>query len=304
MFDTSEVGNIFNIQRFSLHDGPGIRTTVFLKGCPLDCLWCANPESKLFRPNITVNDLKCAKCGACISACPNQAIRFDENNCRSIDWSKCDQCLSCATVCNYGAIKVCGAETNVETIIDEIVKDLDFYRNSDGGVTISGGEPLQQYRFVNQLLQACKSLHIHTALDTSGYCKWEQMQNVLVSADLVLFDIKQLDPQKHREATGVDNDTIIRNLENTAKTTQVWIRIPLISEFNDSEEHILKVATLAKKNNVAKISLLPYHDGGKSKCRQIGIAYNGNGFRAPDKEHIEKLINLLKRAELEVSVGR
>lgn len=296
-------GLIFDIQRFCVHDGPGIRTTVFMKGCPLKCLWCSNPESQDFSINLIVRDINCKGCGACVNVCPQGAIFLNENLSRKIDWKKCDSCLLCVDSCLYHSLNRCGRYITIEEALDEILQDLLFYKNSDGGVTISGGEPLSQSRFVRNLLAECKKEGLNTALETTGHGTWIEMEKVLHFVDLVLFDIKHLDPIKHQKMTGLKNNLILENLKKTAKRNKIWIRIPLISGFNDSESHIKKIAMLGKEIGTKKISLLPYHEGGKIKCEQLGRVYGFPVGKAPDEKHTYQLKKIIKDIGLKVSIG-
>jgi pyruvate formate lyase activating enzyme len=296
-------GLIFNIQRFSIHDGPGIRTTVFMKGCPLRCLWCSNPESQDFFPNLIVRDVNCKGCGACVKACPEKAIAMTRDEGRKIDWSKCNQCLECAKACIYNALMTCGHYMPVSDVVDEILKDVDFYRNSGGGMTVSGGEALSQGSFSADLLAACKREGLHTALDTTGYASWETMKSVIDHVDLVLFDIKHLDRLVHLRTTGVENGIILENLLRLSGKKEVWLRMPLIAGFNDSEDHLVRVTELAKQAGARKLSLLPYHEGGMTKCRQLGRSYPWSDAKAPDDEHLLKLKELIASKGIHASVG-
>jgi len=301
--DQGEKGIIFNIQWFSVHDGPGIRTTVFMKGCPLDCQWCSNPESKDLFPNLMVRDINCRGCGACIEACPEGAITMIEEGRREIHWEKCNQCLVCAKVCIYNSLNVCGSYMGVREVLDEVMKDEDFYKNSGGGMTISGGECLLQSEFVAQLLKAGKKEGLHTAIDTTGYAPWEKMEEVMRFVDLVLCDIKHLDPREHKRTTGVTNKLILENLTRASKMSSIWLRIPLIADFNDSMAHIEGVAKLGKRIGAEKISLLPYHEGGKSKCKQIGRPYPLPEAKAPSDDHIERLKELIEEKGIKAAIG-
>jgi pyruvate formate lyase activating enzyme len=296
-------GLIFNIQRFSIHDGPGIRTTVFMKGCPLRCLWCSNPESQDFFPNLIARDVNCKGCGACVEACPEKAISMTREEGRKIDWSKCNQCLECIKACIYNSLTACGRHLQVRDVVDEILKDADFYKNSRGGMTVSGGEALSQSTFTAGLLEACKQEGLHTALDTTGYASWDKTKSVLAHVDLVLFDIKHLDPQEHMKATGVENGIILENLLKLTGEKEVWLRMPLIAGFNDSETHLVRVAALVKKVGARKLSLLPYHEGGIAKCRQLGRAYPWPDAKAPDGAHVERLKALMQKEGVTVTVG-
>lgn len=296
-------GLIFNIQRFSIHDGPGIRTTVFMKGCPLRCLWCSNPESQDFFPNLIARDINCKRCGACVEACPQKAISMTMEEGRKIDRPRCNQCLECVNACIYNSLTACGRHVHVTDVVDEILKDADFYKNSGGGMTVSGGEALFQSSFTAGLLEACKREGLHTALDTAGHAPWDKMKSVLAHVDLVLFDIKHLDPLEHQKATGVENGLILENLLKLSGEKEVWLRMPLIAGFNDSKAHLVRVAALVKKIGARKLSLLPYHEGGISKCRQLGRSYPWPDAKAPDGDHIEKMKVLMEKEGVRVTVG-
>lgn len=298
-----EKGLIFNIQRFSIHDGPGIRTTVFMKGCPLRCLWCSNPESRDFFPNLMVRDINCRGCGRCVEACPEEAITITEEVGRKIVWGKCNQCLRCVDACLYNSLNVCGRYAGVEEVLDEVMKDETFYRNSGGGITVSGGEALSQSEFVTNLLETSKKEGLHTVLDTTGYAPWKKMARVLSFVDLVLFDVKHLDSEEHKRTTGFGNELILENLQKSSMVNNIWLRMPLIKGFNDSDDYIKNIAFLGKKIGAEKISLLPYHEGGKSKCEQLGRSYQFSGSTAPSDEHIDYLKQIIETAGIKVSIG-
>lgn len=300
---SAEKGLVFNIQRFSLHDGPGIRTTVFLKGCPLKCLWCSNPESQDYQPNLIVRDIECRQCGACVEACPVGAITLNKAKCREINWKICNQCLLCVDACIYNSLNACGTYMGIRELLDEVLRDMPFYKNSGGGVTISGGEPLAQIGFTARLLNAFREEGLHTALDTSGYARWSDISRILPLVDLFLWDIKHLDNETHKQFTGVGNRLILENLERAAKTARIWLRIPLIAEFNDSVEYIKGVAILSKRIGAEKVSLLPYHKGGESKFEQIGRTYPFSEAKTPTDEHINVLKEIIEREGVRVSIG-
>jgi len=296
-------GTVFNIQRFSIHDGPGIRTTVFTKGCPLRCHWCSNPESQEQRPQLIVRDIKCVGCGTCVEACPEKAISLSADQGRRVHWEKCSQCLVCVPACLYGALNVVGKEMTVKEVLDEVERDRLFYKNSGGGVTVSGGEAMAQYEFVRELLKASREAELHTALDTSGFAPFEYLDNLLPLLDLLMIDIKQLDPAKHLEFVGVDNELIMTNIRSIAPRVRTWFRLPLIEGFNDSPDEIRAMAEMARELGVEKISLLPYHEGGKSKAGQLGKKYLMDGARAPEESHIQKLMDIITRIGLPASIG-
>jgi pyruvate formate lyase activating enzyme len=237
-----------------------------------------------------------------VEACPRCAITIREER-RIIDWSACDQCLKCVDSCLYGSLRVCGEYLSAEAVLEEVLKDEAFYRNSGGGVTLSGGEPLTQGEFVTRLLELCKKEGLHTTLDTTAYASWSVMQEVLRHVDLVLFDLKHLDNEEHERTTGVPNHVILENLERAAAQTKIWLRIPLISGFNDSEEHIGRIANLGKTHGAEKISLLSYHEGGKTKCEQIGLPYRHSDGSAPSEDHLQRLIEVIEHAGLTASSG-
>ena len=296
-------GIVFNIQRFSTHDGPGIRTTVFLKGCPLTCLWCSNPESQYNRPQLMVRDVKCSGCGKCVSACPEHAISFSEEQTRKINWRRCNNCFDCVEACLYGALTSIGEQMTSEAVADVVEKDMVFYNNSGGGVTLSGGEALVQHDFLKELLILLKQKKIHRALDTTGYAPASVIDKIIPLVDMVLFDIKHLEPARHREATGVGNENILKNLRHVAGQLRTWIRIPLISGYNDTEAHISKVAKLAAELKIEEVSFLPYHEGGTVKHRQIGRKQPEFSAKAPTEVHLKNLLEIMSGYNIPATIG-
>ncbi len=260
-------GVVFNIQRCSLHDGPGIRTTVFLKGCPLKCFWCQNPESQTGGPEVLLDTRKCTLCGACQRACRAGAVRLDGGGGKLVfNRSDCRGCGSCVPVCPNEARSISGKEMTVEEVMQEVLKDLKFYKKSGGGVTLSGGEPLAQPRFIREILKRCKEEGLHTTLDTCGYARWSSTKGVLEYVDLVLFDIKHPDAAKHAEATGHDNRLILENAKRIAKLKPMRVRVPLIPGFNDSAETVGEIIRFAKDElGCPDIDLLPYNRLGEIK---------------------------------------
>jgi pyruvate formate lyase activating enzyme len=300
-------GVIFNIQRFSLHDGPGIRTTVFLKGCPLRCAWCSNPESLRKHAEIITRDVKCIRCGRCVEACPGQVITVVEDT-RIIQWEKCNHLLKCAEVCPSGAIEAAGKTMTVAEVMDTVARDVGYYRRTDGGMTLSGGEPLVQWQFALKLLQEAKRTGLHTALDTTGHGDWGIMEELLNFTDLVLYDVKHPNSAKHLEGTGVPNEQILDNLRKTVAKPgcKVWVRHSVIPQFNDSEEVLGELCKLVLSLNpsVEKISLLPYHKFGELKYAAMGKAYPWKEIPTIDDERIEEFKKLIESHGITVDVGR
>ena len=300
-------GVVFNIQRFSIHDGPGIRTTVFLKGCSLRCGWCSNPESIRLSPEIITRDIKCIRCGKCVEACSQQAITVVENT-RTIQWEKCNYCMKCAEVCPSGAIEAMGRYMTVAEVMDSVGRDASYYRRTNGGMTLSGGEPLVQWQFALKLLQEAKRRGLHTALDTTGYTDWEILDEILNFTDLVLYDVKHPNSARHQEATGVPNERILDNLRKTVAKPglKVWVRHPVIPQFSDSEEELEELCKLilTLKPSVEKISLLPYHKFGELKYAAMGKVYPWKGIPTISDEQIGELKKLVESHGIKVDVGR
>ncbi len=304
--DDEKTGLIFNIQKFSIQDGPGIRTTLFMKGCPLNCSWCSNPEGINPEPEIMVSERKCIGCKKCTESCSKGAIFFQEDT-RRIDWTLCDNCLACGQVCPSHAIEVMGEYKTVEEAFKIASQDKDFYKNSGGGVTISGGEALLQWEFVLAFFKKCKEAGFHTALDTTAFSAWENMEKVLDYTDLVLFDVKHMDPDKHIEKTGVSNELILNNFEKTSKITKIWVRIPLIPGFNDSRPNMENTAAFAAKIGAEKVSLLPYHEWGQDKYTRLGRQYTFDiktGSLKEDSDIVKKCMEIMASYDLEVVVGK
>jgi len=295
---------IFHIQRFSIHDGPGIRTTVFFKGCPLRCRWCSNPESWNDFPEIVTNDARCTKCGRCLKACPVAgAITMTEKG-RKLNRSLCNLCLKCAKVCPTGAIAVTGQWMTLEEVMKEVESDTIFYENSGGGVTLSGGEPLAQWEFALELLKACQAKALHTALDTSGYAPWEVLERVLDFTDLVLFDIKHMNAVHHREGTGKSNRLILDNARRTAAKRRTWLRVPLIPGYSDSVENLEAVARFGLEIGAEKVSLLPYHIWGEAKYARLGRKYPMGDVPQPSDSLVQDCRKVIEGQGMKATVGR
>jgi pyruvate formate lyase activating enzyme len=276
-YDQSELkGLIFNIQRFSLQDGPGIRTTVFFKGCPLNCRWCHNPEGIKHSPEILHKSFSCVLCGKCIKSCPKSAISLVDDSI-IINRSKCDLCGICREVCNTNSLEICGEFFSASEILRKVIADREFYNSSNGGVTLSGGEPLAQYEFLRSLLPKLKENELHVCLDTSGLVKTERFQKTLDKIDMVLFDVKTFDDGRHKELTGVSNKLILRNLiEILNYDVDVIIRTPIITGYNfidlsnELHKHIESLLNLG----CSTFELIPYHRFGEQKYQMLGLNYD------------------------------
>jgi pyruvate formate lyase activating enzyme len=288
-------GIVFDIQKFSLHDGPGIRTTVFLKGCPLRCLWCHNPESQSFKVELSFKKDKCVMCGACEAVCASEVHKVTENS-HTIDYSKCNVSGKCVVACAYDALKLYGKVMTVEEIISDVIKDIKYYEKSGGGITISGGEPLGQPTFTREILKAAQEKGIHTCIETTGYASKEVIAKLLPYVDLFLFDYKATDAVKHEELTGVSNELILQNLQFIYEQgASIILRCPLIPGVNDLEEHLQGIVNMSEKYPRLKgIELLPYHDMGKGKYKELGREYTLGNIKNTSEEQKKKWIDFFQ----------
>jgi len=278
-------GNIFDIQRYSIHDGAGIRTTVFFKGCPLRCKWCSNPESWGSEPTLFFSKARCIRCGSCAAF---DGITMGEDG-PVIDRNLCTKIEDIAAICPTQGMTIKGKRMTVEAVMNEIVKDISFYRNSNGGVTLSGGEVLLQPRFARELLKECKQQGIHTIIETEGAVSWEAFEMVLPYVDSFFFDVKLADSVKHKQYTGAPNDEILSNLKKLINRTTVCVRIPVIPGVNDNKEELGKIAKILRDYKVTEYELLSFHQYGKGKYTSCGIEYSMADASLPEESfHILK----------------
>jgi pyruvate formate lyase activating enzyme len=280
---------ITNIQGFSIHDGPGIRTVVFFKGCPLSCRWCANPECLSAKPQTGFIEKLCKGCGKCMDACKNHALRRTEGEHR-IDYSRCIACGNCKDQCYYGALVRYGEPKTVAEVWEEVRRDRMFYEESGGGITVSGGEPLLRPAFVRELFELSRREGINSCIETCGFADQEALLEVIPVTDYFLFDLKHMDPEDHRKYTGQSNGKILRNAELLAERgADVLFRQPLIPGINDSIENIEATARFLAGlgKNAAKLELMPYHRMGQSKYQALNMPCATNGLGAADDKQVE-----------------
>jgi len=269
-----KTAQVFNIQHYSVNDGPGIRTTVFFKGCPLSCVWCSNPESQRAAPELIYHTNLCRRCYRCVAVCSHDANTVDDAGNLVIDRARCQGTGKCAAVCPAEARNVAGREMGLDEVLGEVTADEPFYGNSGGGVTASGGEPLQQPRFLKSLFEACRRAGIHTTLDTCGQADWDVLADILEQTDLVYYDIKHMDASKHRRLTGVDNALILENAARIAGSgVPLVLRLPLIPGLNDSTANLRTTADFARRVSAVRLDIVPFHQFGGSKYSGLGREY-------------------------------
>jgi pyruvate formate lyase activating enzyme len=303
-------GLVFNIQRYAIHDGSGVRTLVFMKGCPLKCLWCSNPEGQKTHPETGFMAAKCVgaeTCRArCIDACSEKGMTLSRDGRPIINRVRCTHCGKCSKACYYGALELIGREMTLEDVLSVLEKDRPFYRRSGGGVTVGGGEPLLQAEFVTQLLAACQNRYLHTALETTGFGSRTHLRKMLEHVDLVYFDIKHMDSGRHRELTGVPNEPILENVRavvSAGTRYETVIRVTTIPGLNDSEENIAASARFTAELGCENMELVPYHRLGIGKYVQYGMEYELGDVESPTKERMQELRHLVERLGLREVTG-
>jgi len=297
-------GTVFHIQRFSVNDGPGIRTTVFFKGCPLHCSWCHNPESISSASELALRPDRCIQCGDCITACNNQAI-YSQNGSYATNRSLCQNCGECVDVCNSEARTIIGKKMSVQEVMAEIRKDVTFFQQSAGGATFSGGEPLFQHEFLLNLLQSCHQEGIHTIVDTTGFTSETILELIAKYIDLFLYDLKMMNDTKHRELTGISNQIVLENLRKLAQFgKKIIIRFPLIPTINDDEENIHSLGEFVKSlRTIQEIHILPFHHLGSEKRQRIGSEHTMATLVTPSSKELHSITETLNQYIPRVIIG-
>ena len=283
-------GIVTNIQRFSIHDGPGIRTTVFMKGCNLRCFWCHNPETLASRPELQLFLERCIGCGECLARCPNTCHLMVDGQ-RQFVRQSCVGCGRCAETCYAEALVLVGKEMTASEVVEEVLRDRPFYETSDGGVTLSGGEPLLQLAFSKAILQQCRDEGLHTAVETAANLPWDRIASILPLTDLAMMDIKLMDSARHRECTGVANERILENARRLGrKARSLIVRTPIVPGVNDNADDVRAVAEFAATlPNLLYYELLPFHPMATSKYDSLDIDYRARDLKSPPQEDMERL---------------
>lgn len=296
--DSRLTGIIHSIQRFSIHNGPGIRTTIFFKGCPLRCLWCANPDTQLKEPEVLVQQELClSECSKCILQCPKGALYRCSTGSIMIKSELCSGCGICEKVCPTGAIRIIGRKVEVREVLDQIIRDVTFYRMSGGGITLSGGEPLFQADFALAIVKSCRELGIHTVLDTSGISEWNNLKMIAENVNIVFLDIKLMDKKKHEIYTGLSAEVVQKNaLRLSEAGIPIVVRVPIIPEINDDCDNIVRLGEFVRElKSMERIDLLPYHRLGTEKYVKLGRSYQLEHIPVPSSEQMYKIATLLRK---------
>ena len=300
--DTEVEGTIFDFKRFATGDGPGIRGLIFLKGCPLECSWCANPESQDPEPEIMYHQEKCNGSKKCLEVCPHNAIEEDEEFGLIVDDDSCDLCGNCIDKCPYGSLELVGERVTVSKIMDRVRNDRAFYENSGGGITLTGGEPLFQPDFSRELLNSCKDNSIHTAIETTGYTSWDSLKSVLPYLNIIFYDFKHLDPELHQEYTGVGNELIKENLKKLSRgfSGDLIVRIPFVPDYNSSEDLLESTfGFLSGLRGIKQVEVMPYHRFGVPKYHGTGREYGLPDIKPVNREEIEYLTEIGRKYGVE-----
>ncbi|OQB24421.1 MAG: 4-hydroxyphenylacetate decarboxylase activating enzyme [Firmicutes bacterium ADurb.Bin182] len=294
---------VIDIQRYCIHDGDGIRTTVFFKGCPLRCVWCHNPESMNFEPQLLYSREKCGLCLLCKKACPISCIETGPNG--VLTQPGCTGCGGCVDVCPNGAREIAGKSCSAQDILNELDKDAMFYEQSGGGVTLSGGEALaQDADFLEELLKGCKKRGFHVSIDTSGQAPWSKFERVIPYTDVFLYDIKLMDGERHKKYTGSGNELILSNLTKLSETgAKIYIRLPLIEGINCSDEDMNEILRFLKGINVQRVYLLPYHKIGSHKREKLGLEEAATDMAPPDRERLERIKGNFEQNGFDARIG-
>ncbi|MGL6202144.1 MAG: glycyl-radical enzyme activating protein [Lachnospiraceae bacterium] len=307
-------GTIFNVQRFSIHDGPGIRTLIFIKGCPLKCRWCSNPESIPSGLNMMSDTSVCISCGMCAKVCPDNAIFQKADNTYDIDRNKCTNCLKCAKMCPSNSKHISGELKTVDDILKIIEKDSKFYNSSGGGVTVGGGELLTQPEFAYEILRGCKERGIDTAIETSGFGNYPWLLKIAGQTNTIFFDIKAVRESRHKEITGMSNNVILNNLKWLSAAINTWgerkprliLRLPLVKGYNNSADDMEAIADfiLSELDYYTMLEILPFHNFGEKKYQELGLQYEFEHCPNSRKEDLAGAIDILENTELRLKLPR